>query len=461
MRFISTTPARRGAEALSAVAFGLVAAVPGPGLMTIVLLGLVAVALGAWSRGLRVGLWGLGVLIVVSVARAFWFDGHWIFLSEELPPALLRAGVPWLVTVTLRQYVNLGRQADQERELRRREQLTELERRATAERLDLARSLHDDLGHSLSLVALTVGRLELDASLPESSRVALSNARQEVAHAVERLGSSVVNLRTGDPLNFAVTKSAEAVIRKARDAGVHIDVTGLPNDHRLQAFGWDIVPRILREAITNATRHAPGETIAVDAVDTGDRLQLSVSNRVRLGCPAGHTSGTGLAELAQALTACGGHLEVSQQNGRFIVAATIPLVKDTLSRSREGGQDVGGDGLPPVLTRRARRRLVVVAVVVIVGGLAVGEAASYFQKSQAALSAEDFASISVGDARKDVLPLLPDHELPPRRDETRRPDCHYYAATANTFDDAAGDVHQVCFDGDSVVELGYITGESR
>lgn len=152
---------------------------------------------------------------------------------------------------------------------------------------------------------------------------------------------------------------------------------------------------------------------------------------------------------------------MSQQNGRFIVAATIPLVKDTLSRSREGGQDVGGDGLPPVLTRRARRRLVVVAVVVIVGGLAVGEAASYFQKSQAALSAEDFASISVGDARKDVLPLLPDHELPPRRDETRRPDCHYYAATANTFDDAAGDVHQVCFDGDSVVELGYITGESR
>lgn len=60
-----------------------------------------------------------------------------------------------------------------------------------------------------------------------------------------------------------------------------------------------------------------------------------------------------------------------------------------------------------------------------------------------------------------MLPLLPDHELPPRRGETRQPGCHSYAVTADSFNDAAGDVHRVCFHGDSVAELEYVTGEDR
>src|SRR5699024_1894520 len=95
-------------------------------------------------------------------------DGHWIYLSEELPPALLRAGVPWLAAVALRQYVNLGRQADQDPELKRRERVAELERRSTAERLDLAQSLHDDLGHSLSPVALTFARAAVSRPIRRS-----------------------------------------------------------------------------------------------------------------------------------------------------------------------------------------------------------------------------------------------------------------------------------------------------
>src|SRR5699024_5065712 len=120
MEFVGRTPPRRGAEVVSGAVFGHMAAVPEPGLMIVLLLGLVAIAIGAWSRGLRVGLWGLTVLVAASAARAMLVAGHWIYLSEELPPAVLRAGVPWLAAVALRQYVNLGRQADQERELKRR-----------------------------------------------------------------------------------------------------------------------------------------------------------------------------------------------------------------------------------------------------------------------------------------------------------------------------------------------------
>src|SRR5690625_6817039 len=102
MRIVSTTPLRRGAEVLSAVGFGILGAVPEPDLTTVLLLGIVAVTIGIWSRGVRVGLWGLVVLVFASAARALWVDGYWIYLPEELPSALLRAGLPRLAAVALR-----------------------------------------------------------------------------------------------------------------------------------------------------------------------------------------------------------------------------------------------------------------------------------------------------------------------------------------------------------------------
>src|SRR5699024_11303081 len=110
---------------------------------------------------------------VVSMARATWLDGHWLYVAEELPPALMRAGVPWLIGLAVRRYIVLGRRADRERELRQVQRLAELTERATADRLALAQSLHADLGHSVSRVALNLGRLEVDPAPPERPRPAL------------------------------------------------------------------------------------------------------------------------------------------------------------------------------------------------------------------------------------------------------------------------------------------------
>src|SRR5699024_12488617 len=101
-------------------------------------------------------------VLVGSMARGTWLDGHWRYVAEGLRPAPTRAGGPWLIGLAVRQYIVLGRRADRERELRQVQRLAELKERATADRLALAQSLHDDLGHSLSLVALNLGRLEID-----------------------------------------------------------------------------------------------------------------------------------------------------------------------------------------------------------------------------------------------------------------------------------------------------------
>src|SRR5699024_12197114 len=102
--------------------------------------------------------------------------------------------------LAVRQYIVLGRRADRERELRQVQRLADLKERATADRLALAQSLHDDLGHSLSLVALNLGRLEIDPALPQSARTSLLHARNDLTHAVARLEGSASDPASAAPV---------------------------------------------------------------------------------------------------------------------------------------------------------------------------------------------------------------------------------------------------------------------
>src|SRR5699024_11282695 len=110
--------AGRGVAARTASGFGVPASAPERRLFMARLAGIAAIGIGLWARGPRAGLGGLAVLVAASMARATWLDGHWLYVAEELPPALMRAGVPWLIGLAVRQYIVLGRRADRERELR-------------------------------------------------------------------------------------------------------------------------------------------------------------------------------------------------------------------------------------------------------------------------------------------------------------------------------------------------------
>ncbi|WDZ91017.1 sensor histidine kinase [Nocardiopsis sp. HUAS JQ3] len=463
MKVMDRPSARRGAEVLAAIGFGVLAAVPEPGPYMFLLLGGAAIALGLWSSGPRAGLGGLAVLVVLSMARAAWLDGHWFHLSEEMPSALLRAGVPWLVTVALRQYVSLGRRADRDRDLRRRQRLAELKEQATAERLALARSLHDDLGHALSLVALNLGRLEVDPTLPRTARASLSHARGDLSRAVERLGDSVTGLRAGTPVTPADPRSVDALMDRARAAGARITAPDLPTPCRLDAFGIERVTRVLQEAITNANRHAPGEAIAISATDTGRELRVRISNVISTHPPDVHTSGTGLAALGRDIRAEGGQLDTRKSDGVFVLTAVLRAhraPRDAANDDAEHAKTADDEG-PAGSTKRTQRLVLAATAAVVVCGLAAVESLSMAQNHRALLPADDFSSISVGDTHAETVRILPDRELPARRGENRPSGCHDYAVTANPFDDAAGDVHRICFSHDVVSSVDHIRGESR
>src|SRR5699024_3231968 len=78
-------------------------------------------------------------------------------------------------------------------------------------------------------------------------------------------------------------------------------VQGLPEPRRLQDFGGEQVTRVLQEAITNASRHAPGTPIDITAADVGAELRLKIENALGETPADAHTAGTGLSTLESEL----------------------------------------------------------------------------------------------------------------------------------------------------------------
>jgi signal transduction histidine kinase len=206
-------------------------------------------------------------------------------------------------------------------------------RRASEERLRVARELHDVLAHNISLINVQAGvALHLMDEQPEQARSALTAIKQASKDALGELRSVLGVLRQPDdaaPLDPAPTLARlDALIDQARAAGldVQVDVEGeprpLPSPVDLAAF------RIVQEALTNVTKHA-GAAAAVHLRYDDDQLVVAVDDDgPRAGAPAppAHGTGSGLAGMRERAAALGGDLVAGPRaGGGFHVLATLPL----------------------------------------------------------------------------------------------------------------------------------------
>lgn len=183
---------------------------------------------------------------------------------------------------------------------------------ALRERTRLARDLHDTLGHALS--AATV---ELEAARrlanrdPERMQQVLSDTQALARGAMRELRDYVGGLRS-DQRDVA----PEDVTRVARDAaarnGWHLDVAV---DNDIGALPGALL-LILREALTNAERHATAGNVAVHLRREDSSLLLSVTDDGEgfdpRGVEPGHFGIRGMRERAEVM---GGTLVVDSRPG--------------------------------------------------------------------------------------------------------------------------------------------------
>ncbi len=237
-----------------------------------------------------------------------------------------------------------------------REHAARVEATRIAERNRIARDMHDVLAHRISLVAMhaaAVGyRTDLTADEQQAAiRTIEENARLALAELRDVLGV----LR--DPA--AVTDAPQppqprlgdiaALIEEGRAAGMHVELVeavdigpaGEPPSLTTQT-----AHRVVREALTNARKHAPDTRVTVSvAGEPGDGLALRITNPAPLrpggtGLPG---AGMGLVGLAERVGTAGGRMTTGPRpGGGFELAVWLPWAGDGSGDGPDSTADDGG-----------------------------------------------------------------------------------------------------------------------
>ncbi|MGI5186821.1 sensor histidine kinase [Promicromonospora sp. CA-289599] len=207
------------------------------------------------------------------------------------------------------------------------------EQRLQAERLRIARDLHDVVGHNLSVIALHSGvAAEAVGRDDDAARRALGHVREATSGTLHELRSTVRLLRgpMGGP-DSAPTGLAgvDTLAASARAAGlvveVRLDVPAGTLDGAVDAAAY----RVVQESLTNVLRHAKAGRVVVSARAAGGRLVLRVADDGR-GAGPGLVPGTGISGMRERVALLGGTLTTDDApGGGFVVAADLPLRLET------------------------------------------------------------------------------------------------------------------------------------
>jgi signal transduction histidine kinase len=202
---------------------------------------------------------------------------------------------------------------------------------SAAERLRLARDLHDVVAHSMSAVTVQAayGNLVF-TERPDEARAALgaveTTGRQALAEMRDLLGVLREPGRELSPLGPAATvRDLDRLVAETARAGVRVDVatTGevLPLPPGLDGTAF----RIVQEALTNVVRHARTGAARV-ALGYGQRELSVVVTDDGCGPRAGTVPGHGLVGIRERVALHGGNLAAGPgPDGGFQVDARLPL----------------------------------------------------------------------------------------------------------------------------------------
>lgn len=209
----------------------------------------------------------------------------------------------------------------------------EARRRASEERLRIARELHDVLAHNISLINVQSGvALHLIDERPEQARTALVAIKQASKDALREVRSTLGALREVDE---EPPRSPTPSLARLDDLAARVAVAGLEvrtrvaGEARPLPAGVDLAAfRIVQEALTNVARHA-GPATATVQVTYGER-DLTVQVDDDGGGAPGEAApgGSGILGMRERAAALGGELEAG--DGEEAVRLASALVPDVV-----------------------------------------------------------------------------------------------------------------------------------
>lgn len=194
-----------------------------------------------------------------------------------------------------------------------------------AERLRIARELHDQVGQELTAVLLVLSRLQ--ARVPAELRSDVVDVQDEVRASLEDVRRIAIELRP-EALDDLGLVSALAVLgeRFAERSALEVVERIAPEMAQLAPEVELVVYRVAQEALTNVVRHS-GSDHAELRLDIEDgRLVLTVRDQGK-GLPVDHVPGTGMRGMRERAKLIGATLEVTNDSSGTgcVVRLDVPL----------------------------------------------------------------------------------------------------------------------------------------
>ncbi len=268
----------------------------------------------------------------------------WLIAGADVEPLVaigwvfFRIGASVISTIlgeSVRSRRVIAADAEERAELAERSRDEEARARVDAERLRIAREVHDTVAHAIAIINVQSGvTAHVLDKRPEQAREALRTIEQTSSRALREMRAILGVLRDSDEREpYPGLDQIDELVGKARDAGLDIafeqtsPVTPLPSAVGSAAY------RIVQESITNVIRHV-GPTQVTVALEPGiDALRIRVIDQGRrdpahipartAGSP---TTGRGIVGMRERCQLLGGELDAtSRPDGGFEVTARLPL----------------------------------------------------------------------------------------------------------------------------------------
>jgi signal transduction histidine kinase len=275
-----------------------------------------------YGKDRRAAFGAVGVMTIIA-ARV------WDPSAAVITIAVLRTAVGPLLALYFSARGEMLRALRDRAERAERERYLLAEQARAEERARLAGEMHDVVTHQVSLMVLQAGALGITAT-DEGTRQAAEELRAAGVQALAELRDLVGILRTAPEDDRAPAASALAeLVAESTAVGTPAELAEQGDPALASPVVGRTVHRIVREALTNVRKHAPGAHVAVQVSYDESQVKVSVRNTAAAVPPDGRLaatgSGLGLASLRQRIEVVHGSLRAGgTPDGGFALEATMP-----------------------------------------------------------------------------------------------------------------------------------------
>jgi len=273
----------------------------------------VAVIMGAnLPLGLRQGYWVSVGINSLTVGTAVVFVA--IFVQMRMNEQQAREHAEQLMVDLEKANAQLAAYATQAEELA-----------MTQERNRLAREIHDNLGHTLTIVNVQIEAAKtVMGSDPDRAMDALNKAQELAQTGLAGVRKSVAALRESPVSNRPLSEAIASLVEEEQSGGIvtEFKVTGEP--HPLENKVALALYRVAQEGLTNVRRHARASRVDVLLDFKPDEVHLEVKDN-GMGT-AEITGGFGLLGIRERMQLLGGKVTINTGVGKgFCLTASLPL----------------------------------------------------------------------------------------------------------------------------------------